>query len=561
MPALPQVSHAAPDVQFLQQVGIDVRDEGGFGIGGGFRDDGLIGEGEVGGGEHGALGILDVHVDDAGEIAHAAGDGDITLVFDRPGLAAITDAVVAGGSVRAEGDKENPHATVSEEAAQFREFDVVADQHGDLPAVGVQHLEFVTADHAPIPRLAGRDVQLELMVPGAIAPAEVDDVVELPVAVKRHRTGDDIDVILDGFLDEKIADFFGESGQFPDGGGGSVGVERSHQRSVDVFREDHEVGLIAAHGINEKFHIIEELAQARRAAHLHLHQPQPDHTLGAERRAWRRVVHVVPLDQRGVGMGFGVIQQVVCQGFFDMEIIAELERHHGIVDFLAPYLVDVFARRQLVLVFAVARHPSARHDGPEVQPLAEFLSGIVKAASQPQALGVRIHADLNAIEHIPVGIVGGELETARDIAVAVFIAIKRVVHHEGKGEGDQLAMVLHAHLAFRKGAQEAHELGFGPARIDHRIQSPRDVCHGGRIRRRERADHNLVTGRRGGGAHGKEGCGTGTPKDGGRAVPSSRTENPPKSRNPPAKIFWAIHNTMAALSQVQASPWLPPGIS
>ena len=345
MPALAEIAHAAPDVQFLEEVGIDIRDQGGLRIGGGFGDDREIGEGEIGRGKNRTLGVLNIHIDHPGEVPHTPGDGNITFVFNGAGLAAIAHPVIARGRVRAEGHKKQADPAICEETPQLRELDIIANKHGYLPAVGIEDLQFVSPDHAPIPDLAGSDVQLELMIPGAITAAQIDDVVEIPLFIIGHGAGDDINVILDRLLDEKVADSNSESSQLADSGSGPVLVEGSHQRRIHIFREDHKIRLIAADGINEKLHIFKKLTQTGGAAHLHLDQPQTHDTFRAEHCPWRGVINVIPFDQRGIGLGFGVIQQVICQGFLDVEVIAELESHHGIVDLLALHLVDIVAGR------------------------------------------------------------------------------------------------------------------------------------------------------------------------------------------------------------------------
>lgn len=65
--ALLEVADAAVVVEVAEVVEFDVGDEGGFGVVGGLGDNGLVGEGEVAGGEDGGLGVLDVHVADFGQ--------------------------------------------------------------------------------------------------------------------------------------------------------------------------------------------------------------------------------------------------------------------------------------------------------------------------------------------------------------------------------------------------------------------------------------------------------------------------------------------------------------
>ncbi|MFT7304107.1 MAG: hypothetical protein ACI8UZ_002955, partial [Akkermansiaceae bacterium] len=201
-----------------------------FGIGSGLGDDSLIWESEIAGGENGRLCILDVHIGHFGEVSDTAGDGDVAFILDRAGLGAIAHAVVAGRGVGAEGDEKNVQILVRQMTAELGELTVIADENADSAGIGLKDFDLVAADHAPVIFFTGSDVDFILGLVGAIAAAEEDDVIKPLLMVVWHATGDDIDVVLDRFLDEEFQDFVGMVGETTNRGGGSQVIIGGHER-------------------------------------------------------------------------------------------------------------------------------------------------------------------------------------------------------------------------------------------------------------------------------------------------------------------------------------------
>ena len=60
----------------------------------------------------------------------------------------------------------------------------------------------------------------------------------------------------------------------------------------------------------------------------------------------------------------------------------------------------------------------------------------------------------------------------------MFVAVKRIIHHQREGESDQLPIIFHPHLPLRESSPQPQKLRLCPARIDNGIQPLRDVSHG-----------------------------------------------------------------------------------
>jgi len=68
-----------------------------------------------------------------------SGQGDINLVFDGPGLAAVPDPEVSLADIGAERDKKNFQTVISQVSAGFRELAVIANEDADLSGGGLDH--------------------------------------------------------------------------------------------------------------------------------------------------------------------------------------------------------------------------------------------------------------------------------------------------------------------------------------------------------------------------------------------------------------------------------------
>ena len=175
------------------------------------------------------------------QVADAAGDGHIALVFDSAGAGAVAHPGVPVLRIGQERHKEDFHIALGQDARQFRELHVVADQDADRAAVGFVDGQAVATDHAPEFFLIGRDVQFFVGVPGPVAAAQIADIEQAVAVEERHRPGDDIDVVADGQLYEPVADFLGISGEVADGIRLGEVVVLRHERGVEKLGEEGKV--------------------------------------------------------------------------------------------------------------------------------------------------------------------------------------------------------------------------------------------------------------------------------------------------------------------------------
>ena len=136
-----------------------------------------------------------------------------------------------------------------------------------------------------------------------------------------------------------------------------------------------------------------------------------------------------------------------------MKIIAELESHDGVIDFLPLHPVNILPRSEL-LVLAVIWHPSAGDDCSKIELLANLLPGIVKPPSETQTLILRIDTDLDPVEDVTLGIMGGKGEPACDLVVSVAVSILSVIDNQSKGEGHYFSVIFHPDLSFRKAIEK-----------------------------------------------------------------------------------------------------------
>ena len=85
--------------------------------------------------------------------------------------------------------------------------------------------------------------------------------------------------------------------------------------------------MIAAYGINEKFHLLEKIVERFVTTHLPLYEAYPH---GGLRRyiffGRLLIVDVVPLEQTGEVFRLLVVGQIVSHYLTDVEIVGELEQ-------------------------------------------------------------------------------------------------------------------------------------------------------------------------------------------------------------------------------------------
>ena len=139
---------------------------------------------------------MHVHVEVARQIADIAGGGHVDLVFDTAGLRAIAHAQIAVALLGGERHKQQIGALVYQMPGELREFRVVADQHADGPAVGVDRPHGAAAGDLPPVALARGGVNLGLFVHRAIAQTYPRDIEQAAIGLlDRMRAADDVDVV------------------------------------------------------------------------------------------------------------------------------------------------------------------------------------------------------------------------------------------------------------------------------------------------------------------------------------------------------------------------------
>ena len=184
-----------------------------FGVG----RDAVSCEVEVAGREDTTLSILNVHVMNSREVADVTSQHYIALVFDGSCLSRVSNSEVTLTFGRTERHEENVGALIGEVAGQFRKFAVVANENTDGAAVGGDHIEVVSAFDIPPVLFIRRGMYLLLSIHRAVSQTDIADVVDIAVGhFGRMASGNDVDVVLDGELLEKVAYAVGVIGQMID---------------------------------------------------------------------------------------------------------------------------------------------------------------------------------------------------------------------------------------------------------------------------------------------------------------------------------------------------------
>ena len=262
--AIFQIAHAAIGVQLVQQIQIDIRNQYHLRVGRGLGALAVRGEGEVARREDTRLGILNVHVVYTRQVADTTRNDHKTFVLDGAGMGTDLDTAIGVLRIGHEGDKQNLHALVGHDTRQLGELHVVADQDTYLGTIRIERLQRLASAQAPTFDFVRSDVYLLVHLVRAVAAAEEAYVVQAAVFLdERHAARDDVDVVADGQLDEALAYLIGIGSQATDGFGLALVVEAGHERRVEVFGEEDKVALVVGHGIDEEFHLLEEVVQRR----------------------------------------------------------------------------------------------------------------------------------------------------------------------------------------------------------------------------------------------------------------------------------------------------------
>src|SRR5690606_32377788 len=391
-----------------------------------FRGDAVAGEGEVTGRQDAALGVLNVHVGDVGQVADVAAHHHEALVLDRARRAAVADAHVALAAVGAERHEDDPRAFVDQAAGQLGEFAVVADQHADRAAVGLDHVKRVAALDVPPVRLVRRGVDLLLLVDRAVAQADVSDVVDVAVVhTRRVRAADDVDVELERHLRERGADARGEPAQRFDGfDRRKLLLLGAEQHQGEEFGEQDEVGAVVGSHVDEVLDLADELVEALYRARLQLAGGDANafHAAGdAELSALVLVDERVAPDQvHAVAARTTVFGQIAAEQPDRLKPVGELKAQDRIVDAAGDDLFDVVLRPSDTAHKArVVRHAPAEDDAFALQRFGKRAALLVEAAADAGAAHLGIDAHLVAVEPVAVRIVARTVAVAGDLVPAV----------------------------------------------------------------------------------------------------------------------------------------------
>ena len=329
-------------------------------------------------------------------------------------------AVAVFGGERHE---QHVHALIREMPAEFGEFAVVADQHADRPAVGLDRVERVAADNVPVVAFARGRVNLGLLVFGAVAQIDIGDVLQVFTDARRVRTGDDVDIELHRQRGHELAELVDEIGQALDRRAMAQFLVLDRQQlDREQLGEDHEVRLGVRGLLHEVGHDLGELVEGvdralavlnggdtHRGRALQVHMRVADHVLTV------LVFRVAPEQVGAVAHGGLVRRQVVRHHPEELIALIELKAQHRVADLLVYHRLDIGLGAAVFLVTPFeARQPPGKDDALEPELHAQRFALAIEPLADAQAAGFRVHADLVAVEIVAVGIVRGAVTVAGD---------------------------------------------------------------------------------------------------------------------------------------------------
>ena len=465
-------------MELAEAVEIHVGHEDHLGVGRSLGTPAVVGEGEVAGREHSALSILDVHVVHTRQVAHTTGDGHIALVLDGAGLGTDAHTGVGVLCVGHKRHEEDLHTLRCQQAGEFRKLHIVADHHTNLSAVGVEGADCIAAVESPALHLVGGDMDFLVHLVSAIAADEEAHIVETTVVLDvGHGARDDVDVIADGELAEAVADLLGILSQRTYGLRLAEIVVACHERSVEIFGEEDEVTLIVRYRVYEELHLLEELVDAVVGSHLPLHHADAHGRLALHFLvALGLIVDIVPLQQAGVVLRLLVVGQIVADDAAHVEIVAQLEVQHGVVDLARAHLLDILFWSHGVGVFVVVGDTPAKHDSLEIEFLAELLAILIHASAESETTVVGMDKHLDAIEDIAVGVVGVEGLVACHLCIGMVALDHVVVYDDAQRTAYDLSVGDDHHLSFGEDRNEFLDLRMGPELIAVAIDTLKRAC-------------------------------------------------------------------------------------
>ena len=162
--------------------------------------------------------------------------------------------------------------------------------------------------------------------------------------------------------------------------------------------------------------------------------------------------------QGGAVFALLVAGQIVAYHTAHVEVVGQLEGEHGVVDLTAAHFLDVLLGAHLVGILVIVGYASSKHDGLEVELLAQLLAIFVHASGQSEATIIGVDEDLDAIEDVAVGIVGVEGFIACHLGIGVVALHHVVVDDDGEGAAHDLVVDDDDYLTFGKDGNELFDL-------------------------------------------------------------------------------------------------------
>ena len=309
-------------------------------------------------------------------------------------------------------------------------------------------------------------MNLLVHVYATISTAKEAHIIEGIVLEIRHTTRDDIDVVTDGQLAETVTDFFGILRHFSDALRLTQVVETSHQRRIEILREENEIALVITHRINEELNLFEEVIHRSVWAHLPLYQADSYGWLAVYIRIRRwLIIDVIPLQEGGAVFALLIARKIVADYAAHVEIIGKLEGKNRVIDFTVSYMLDILLRAHLIGILVIVWYTTAKHDSLQVELLAEFLAILIHTASQAQTTIIRVDKYLDAVKNVSLRIVGIEGFITRNLSIGMITLHHIIVNDNRERTAHNLIINDNNHLSLREDSNEFLNLFFCPEYI------------------------------------------------------------------------------------------------
>ena len=323
-----------------------------------------------------------------------------------------------------------------------------------------------TTTQSPALLLIWSYMNLLIHVYATISAAKEAHIIEGIVLKIRHTTRDDIDVVTDGQLAETVTDFFGILRHFSDALRLTQVVETSHQRRIEILREEDKIALVITHGIYEELNLFEEVIHRSVWAHLPLYQSDSYGWLAVYIRIRRwLIIDIIPLQEGGAVFALLIARKIVADDAAHVEIIGKLEGKNRVIDFTVSYMLDILLRAHLIGILVIVWYTTAKHDSLQIEFLAEFLAILIHTASQAQTTIIRVDKYLDTVKNVSIRIVGIESFITRNLSIGMIALHHIIIDDDRERTAHNLIINDNNHLSLREDSNEFLNLFFCPEYI------------------------------------------------------------------------------------------------